>query len=139
MNIRERRSMNHQQLRWKSNTNHSKKKPSLSKSIQSLKNKSASAGSPNQALFGLRPVDFTIVPPLYRQPPPPPPKTSQRLIFPLTVVMFAGITGYFYFNNKNDSYEYWEAMQTGGVLPGTYDDDDDDDFDDDDFDEDDDE
>ena len=87
-------------------------------------------------LYGLKPVDFTVVPPIYRSPPPPPPRAGmQKYLFPISTVAFAGITAYFYFNNKNDSFTYWEAMQTGGVLPGTYDDDDDDDDDFDDEDE----
>jgi len=91
-------------------------------------------GSSSEYIFGLRPVDFTKVPPLYRPPPPPPPKPGfQRYIFPFSVITLFGVSGFFYLNNKNDAYEYWEAMQTGGVIPGTYDDDDDDD-DDDDFD-----
>ncbi len=85
-----------------------------------------------EEIFGLKPVDFTIVPPVYGSPPPPPPKPGfQKYLFPLSVFVTLGITAYFYFNNENDSKEYWEAMQTGGVLPGTYDDDDDDDDDDD--------
>ncbi len=42
-------------------------------------------------------------------------------------------------NNQNDSYEYWETMQTSGILPGVDDDDDEDEYDDDDFEYDDDE
>jgi hypothetical protein len=81
-------------------------------------------------LYGMKPVDFTTVPPIYRSPPPPPPRPGvQKYLFPITTITFAAVTAYFYFNNKNDSYTYWEAMQTGGVLAGTDDDDDDDDFD----------
>ena len=82
-------------------------------------------------IFGLRPVDHTVVPPIRTAPPPPPPKPGvQNFIFPFTVAVSLGIFGYFYMNNKNDAYDYWEAMQTGGSLPGTFDDDDDDDDDD---------
>lgn len=78
-------------------------------------------------LFGLRPVDFSIVPPLYKQPPPPPPPPGfRKYVLHISLAIFTGTFGYFYVNNQNDSYEYWETMQTGGVLPGTYDDDDDD-------------
>eukprot|EP01083_Nonionella_stella_P076156 207374_1 len=86
--------------------------------------------------FGLKPVDYTqVVPRIYASPPPPPPKPGiQKYFFPFTLVLTGGIIGYFYFNNQNDAYNYWEAMQTGGVLPGTLDDDDDDDdYDDDDY------
>lgn len=89
--------------------------------------------SKTEYVFGLRPVDFSIKPPLYRAPPPPPPKPGlSRYTFHFTLFIFIGTCGYFYYNNQNDSYEYWEAMQTGGVAPGTYDDDDDDDEEDDD-------
>ncbi|GFH53692.1 hypothetical protein CTEN210_10168 [Chaetoceros tenuissimus] len=82
----------------------------------------------NEALFGLKPVDFTVVPPIrYGAPPPPPKPGMQKYIFPITLIFAGGLVAYFYFNNENDSKEYWEAMQTGGVLPGTYDDEDDDD------------
>lgn len=77
-------------------------------------------------LYGLKPVDYSVTPPIYRSPPPPPERPGlQKYLFPITTVAFAGISAYFYFNNKNDSNTYWEAMQTGGVLPGTYDDEDD--------------
>jgi hypothetical protein len=87
----------------------------------------------NEHLYGMKPVDFTVVPSVSRSPPPPPPKPGfQKYFFPLTLLITGGITAYFYFNNENDSKDYWVAMQTGGVLPGTYDVDDDDDDDDDD-------
>ena len=115
-------------IRWKND-----KSRSISRTLERQKEKAAS--NQQEHLFGLRPVDFSILPPLYAPPPPPPPRPGfQRLVFPLTILTVLGTVGYFYFNNQNDSYEYWEAMQTGGVLPGTYDDDDDDDDDDDNFD-----
>ena len=87
-----------------------------------------------QHLFGMKPVDFSITPPIYKSPPPPPPRPGmQKYIFPISTLTTAAITAYFYFNNKNDSYVYWETMQTGGVLPGTEEEDDEDydeDFDD---------
>jgi len=88
----------------------------------------------NEHLYGLKPVDFSVVPSICRSPAPPPPKPGmQKYFFPLTLLITGGITAYFYFNNENDSKDYWVAMQTGGVLPGTYDDDDDDDDDDDEY------
>lgn len=82
----------------------------------------------NEAIFGLRPVDYTVVvPKIFHSPPPPPPKPGfQKYLFPTSILATLGITAYFYFNNENDSKDYWETMQTGGALPGTYDDDDDD-------------
>jgi hypothetical protein len=69
-------------------------------------------------LYGLRPVDFTALPKVYLSPPPPPPKPGvKRYIFPGSIVISLGTFIYFYFNNKNDAYEYWSAMQTGGSIP----------------------
>jgi hypothetical protein len=123
----------HQQLRCK---NTSSKNNNKSRSIsRTLQAQTQNQKQKQDYIFGLRPVDVSILPPLHRPPPPPPPKPgAQRLVFPLSVLTLIGTVGFFYFNNKNDSYEYWEAMQTGGVFPGTDDDDDDDDeFDDDEF------
>jgi len=82
--------------------------------------------------FGLRPADHTVLPPICVTPPPPPPKPGmRRLAAPLTALTVIGVTAYFYVYNQNDAYEYWEAVQRGGMLPGIGDDDDDDDdFDD---------
>lgn len=84
--------------------------------------------------FGLHPVDYSSPPPIYASPPSPPPKPGlRRYMFPITTAIALGTTAYFYVNNKNDAYDYWEAMQTGGMLPGVeedYDDDDDDDLED---------
>lgn len=100
------------------------------KSLKEALKKQIQQSNNNDVIFGLKPVDFTIVPPISRSPPPPPPKPGfQKYLFPFTIALSAGVTIYFYLNNENDSKEYWEAMQTGGVLPGTYDDDDDDDDD----------
>ena len=102
------------------------KKQSLGLSLRNQNQQS------NELLFGLKPVDFNVVPRIYRGAPPPPPKPGlQKYLFPFTIAVTLGLTAYFYFNNENDSKDYWMAMQTGGVLPGTYDDDDDDDDDDD--------
>jgi hypothetical protein len=104
------------------------KRTSTAKKSISNTLKKQSQGGNNQEIFGLKPVDITIVPPLYGSPPPPPPASGfQKFLFPASVAITLGISGYFYFNNSNDSKDYWEAMQTGGALPGTYDDDDDDD------------
>lgn len=81
--------------------------------------------------YGLKPVDYTNPPPIFRSPPPPPHKPSSKFIVPFTVFFSLGVTSYFYFYNKNDAYEYWDAMQSGGILPDLLDDDDDDDDDDD--------
>ena len=45
----------------------------------------------------------------------------------MSLVVFSGITAYFYVNNKNDNLEFWMAMQTGEAVDIDDDDDDDDD------------
>jgi len=83
-------------------------------------------------VFGLRPVNYRTAPApeICMPPPPPPPKAGlAKYTFPVSAFLTVAITAYFYVNNKNDSFAYWEAMQTGGLMPDD-DDDDDDDFDD---------
>ena len=85
-----------------------------------------------EAIFGLRPIDYSIVPPIRYSPAPPPPKPGfQKYLFPLTLAFTAATVAYFYVNNKNDNYAYWEAMQSGEALQMDEDDDDDDDYEDD--------
>ena len=109
-------------VRWKTNNT----KSAISKTLKAQENQVVG----KEHLFGLKPVDITILPPLHRTPPPPPPKKGvQKYLSPMMILTTAGFIAYFYYYNKNDNYQYWEAMQTGGVLPGTYDDEDDDDDD----------
>jgi hypothetical protein len=84
-------------------------------------------------IFGMRPIDYTILPPINHSPPPPPAKPGARkYIFPLSMVMTAFTVGYFWVNNNNDNLEFWSAMQSGeavslGGNDGEEEDDDDDD------------
>ena len=89
----------------------------------------------------LRPayVDYSIPPPIVFSPPPPPMNTGIKGYLPFAPLIIAiCTTAYFYRHNKNDNYEFWEAMQSGKELPENlfkeeaYDDDDDEDDDDDD-------
>lgn len=101
------------------------RKADISRSIASL-------GSEQQqqqveGIFGLRPIDYSIVPPIPHSPPPPPAKPGlQKYLFPFTLAFTAATVGYFCMNNKNDNYEYWRAMQSGEALQ--IDDDEEDDY-----------
>mmetsp|Transcript_15433 Transcript_15433/g.33425 ORF Transcript_15433/g.33425 Transcript_15433/m.33425 type:complete len:158 (-) Transcript_15433:1576-2049(-) len=80
-------------------------------------------------IFGLRPVDYSIVPPIRYSPPAPPSAPGfRKYLFPLTLLFTAATVGYFYVNNKNDNYEYWKAMQSGEALHMDDGEDDDDDY-----------
>lgn len=66
-----------------------------------------------------------------RTPPPPPPSQSAgRLLYPALLASTVGMVGYFYVNRDEETYEYWEAMQTGQGMPFGDDDEEDDDDDD---------
>ena len=73
-----------------------------------------------EGIFGLTPVIYSVETPprMYRSPPPPPLNKpgGRKYFFPLSVIFTFGLTVYFYYNNKNDAFEYWETMQTGGEL-----------------------
>jgi hypothetical protein len=76
--------------------------------------------------FGLNPVDYSKPPPITPSPPPPPPKRGlSRYAFPASLLVTLGLTVYIYINNKNDSYEYWRTMQSGGAILDEDDDDED--------------
>mmetsp|Transcript_2459 Transcript_2459/g.2845 ORF Transcript_2459/g.2845 Transcript_2459/m.2845 type:complete len:148 (-) Transcript_2459:169-612(-) len=71
-------------------------------------------------------VDYSKPPPIIPSPPPPPPREGvRRWVFPATLVTTAVLTLYVYYNNQNDSYEYWNAMQSGEIANFDFDDDDD--------------
>lgn len=86
-----------------------------------------------QGIFGLEPVNYATAPTpaICASPPPPPPKPGlAKYTFPISALLTIGVTAYFYVNNQNDSFAYWESMQTGGI-PEDDEDDDEDDLDDD--------
>merc|ERR1711862_1049053 len=60
-------------------------------------------------IFGMRPIDYSVIPPICHSPPPPPIKPARKVLFPVTVLFSAGVTGYFYVNNNNDNLAYWRA------------------------------
>lgn len=75
---------------------------------RSTKSSSGSEQQQVDGIFGLRPIDYSIVPPIPYSPPPPPAKPGlQKYLFPFTLAFTAATVGYFYMNNNNDNYEYW--------------------------------
>eukprot|EP00566_Odontella_aurita_P026301 CAMPEP_0113575796 /NCGR_PEP_ID=MMETSP0015_2-20120614/27905_1 /TAXON_ID=2838 /ORGANISM="Odontella" /LENGTH=185 /DNA_ID=CAMNT_0000479091 /DNA_START=138 /DNA_END=695 /DNA_ORIENTATION=+ /assembly_acc=CAM_ASM_000160 len=130
----------HLQFRGKRTAAAARKKNAIRKAVSSSASRGGGGGgaggeglinAEGQFPYGLRPVDYSIPPPIYRAPPPPPSKPGMRkYIFPASLAVTFAVTAYFYVNNKNDAYEYWEAMQTGAVPLFDDDDDDDEDFDD---------
>ena len=79
-------------------------------------------------------VDYSIPPPIIPSPPAPPlQKGLRRWAFPATVLVTLFTCVYIYKNNKNDNYEFWDAMQSGKDLPlEVFEDDEDEDEDEDD-------
>lgn len=80
--------------------------------------------------YGLKRLDYkTLDPPVWTIPPHPPTKsTSDRVVFPLTVVAIASFIAWAYLNPEDeDMTDYWKRVETGEIL---YEDDDDDDDDD---------
>eukprot|EP00536_Pseudo-nitzschia_multiseries_P009052 jgi/Psemu1/22217/gm1.22217_g len=84
--------------------------------------------------YGLKRLDYThMKPPVWTAPPHPPTKTAaERVVFPLTLALAAGIVLWVYMSpEEDDMTEYWKRVESGQIL---LDDDDDDDYDDDDYD-----
>eukprot|EP00535_Pseudo-nitzschia_heimii_P005622 CAMPEP_0197192866 /NCGR_PEP_ID=MMETSP1423-20130617/25924_1 /TAXON_ID=476441 /ORGANISM="Pseudo-nitzschia heimii, Strain UNC1101" /LENGTH=74 /DNA_ID=CAMNT_0042645861 /DNA_START=381 /DNA_END=605 /DNA_ORIENTATION=+ len=71
-------------------------------------------------------------PPVWTAPPHPPTKTTaERLVFPLSIVIVAGVVAWVYMSpEEDDMTEYWKRVESGQLLML-----DDDDFDEDDDDE----
>ena len=103
---------------------------SNAKSASSSSSGAAAAGDATAAvdnIFGMRPIDYSILPPIRASPPPPPSKPGlQKYIAPASMVFMFATVAYFYVNNKNDNFEYWAAMQSGSALQMDDDDDEDD-------------
>lgn len=97
---------------------------------RALGKSNSSLSASGQGIFGLDPVNYATAaaPAICASPPPPPPKPGlAKYTFPISALLTIGVTAYFYVNNQNDSFAYWESMQTGGIPE----DDDDDDINDD--------
>jgi len=98
-----------------------------SNSSSSSSSSGAAAPAVEELVFGMRPVDYSILPPISYSPPAPPSKPGLQKYLWYVTLLFGGATvGYFYLNNQNDNYEYWEAMQSGEAIAFGGDDDDDD-------------
>jgi hypothetical protein len=63
-------------------------------------------------------VDYSIPPPVISSPPPPPSRGGLRqYTLPVVLATTLGLVAYFWTNNKNDNFEFWDAMQSGKELP----------------------
>jgi len=110
----------------------SKKAAEISRALRSNSSNSSGGGG-GEGIFGLQPVNYATSPrpSICASPPPPPPKPGlAKYTFPISAVVTVGVTAYFYLNNRNDSFAYWESMQTGGIPEDEEEDDDADDDDD---------
>ena len=116
--------------RTSAKNNNKSNKAAVSRALRSNSSNSNSSSSSGQGIFGLEPVNYATAPTpgICASPPPPPPKPGlAKYTFPISALLTMGVTAYFYVNNQNDSFAYWESMQTGGIPKD--DDDDDDDLD----------
>ncbi|KAG7343714.1 hypothetical protein IV203_021722 [Nitzschia inconspicua] len=98
-------------------------------------------GTPSNSLdmgkYGLKRIDYSKLmgnPPVWTLPPHPPTKSVQeRVLFPLTVLIVAGLGLWAYLNpEEEDMKDYWKRVETGQIL---VDDDDDEEWEEDDEDE----
>lgn len=79
--------------------------------------------------YGLKRLDYnTLKPPIWQTPPHPPTKTIlERTVFPLTLVIVAGVIIWAYLTpEEEDMTDYWKRVESGRILYDDYDDDDDD-------------
>jgi hypothetical protein len=84
--------------------------------------------------YGLRRIDYHAMrdhPPVWTLPPHPPTKSmSERVLFPLTLLVVGGLVVWTYMNpDDEDMRDYWQRVETGQILLDDDDDDDDDDVD----------
>jgi hypothetical protein len=95
-----------------------------------------SGSSSNKSLdmgrYGLKRIDYHALknhPPVWTLPPHPPTKSmSERVLFPLTLLLVGGLGVWAYLNpDDEDMKDYWKRVETGQVLVDDDDDDDDDD------------
>jgi hypothetical protein len=84
------------------------------------------------ANFGIKPVDYSITPPIIPTPLAPPPRQGTkaafvRMVWPLTLIMTMSLGFYIYMNEEEDNYDFWKSIETGGAIVADDDDDDDED------------
>jgi hypothetical protein len=85
--------------------------------------------------YGLKRLDYaTMKPPVWTAPPHPPTKTlAERVVFPASLVIAAGIGLLVYMNpEEEDMKDYWKRVESGQILLDDDDYDDDDEYEDDD-------
>ena len=129
--IKPQAALNNHAVRAKRTSSKNTRAATVSRAVRSNTNSSSTTTTTGEGIFGLHPVDYATSPPpaICASPPPPPPKPGlSKYTFPISAVLTLGLTVYFYVNNQNDSFAYWESMQTGGI-PDDDDDDDDDELD----------
>ena len=125
--------LNNHAVRTKRTSSKNARAAAVSRAVRSNTSSSATTitGANGEGIFGLHPINYATSPPptICASPPPPPPKPGlSKYTFPISAVLTIGLTAYFYVYNQNDSFAYWESMQTGGI-PDDDDDDDDDELD----------
>lgn len=84
----------------------------------------------NDAMFGIKPVDYSISPPIIPSPLAPPPRKGTkaaflRMVWPLTLIMTASLGFYIYMNEEDDNYDFWKTIESGGAIVAEDDDNDD--------------
>lgn len=82
--------------------------------------------------YGLSRLNYaTLEPPVWTVPPHPPTKSiTEKVLFPLTIVLTGAVVVWAYLNpEEDDMREYWKRVESGQILVED-DDDDDDDWDD---------
>ena len=119
-------------------SNKKAKKPKLSKpesenlqAIWCTSQVATKTTSLDMGKFGLKRFDYSnMMPPVWTTPPHPPTKTlAERVVFPLSIVVVAGIVLWVYMSpEEEDMKDYWKRVESGQILL----DDDDDEWEDDD-------
>ncbi|CAJ1953282.1 unnamed protein product [Cylindrotheca closterium] len=90
----------------------------------------ANPGSLEMGRYGLKRLDYrTMETPVWSIPPHPPTKsTSDRVVFPITLLTIGSIIVWAYLNPEDeDMKDYWKRVETGQILEDDDEDDEDED------------